>query len=437
VRQITLAAREDVLEEMADPWSKYLDAIHDCHDQLAKIWADDLEKNWKGEAANACHDSWIGLEKKIAEFGNNYAPIIRCFSSARGAVKDATYSIPVPVFSGNRLPGHRAANPPDGPTMYDDYQDNRQEYADYAFRDQALGEVDQEKPIQGVRVRKGKSYTTGDAPSPSETQAMLNRERELRKAAVETWYSTNQATANSAHDKLVADYSEIENKLPQTYGKFRTQSDGGDKKTEDGHHGGGGDGSDLSYGAGAFGSVGGAGVGAGAVHGSLPATKHVSLPSPPSSISDGIRLAGDQDSAGVGPVGSTGLSGSGSSSRLPLSWSTAPAGGSGGAGSFGAVGAGGVGGGFGGMGVPSTSVPEDGWWSRPRSGAVGPAASSPTAQLAAARGGSSAAGSTGGVGMMPHGGTSGNRQRDERQTWLTEDDEDIFRAKPATPGLIE
>jgi hypothetical protein len=39
--------------------------------------------------------------------------------------------------------------------------------------------------------------------------------------------------------------------------------------------------------------------------------------------------------------------------------------------------------------------------------------------------------------MMPHGGSGTNRQRDERQTWLTEDDEDIFRANPAPPGLIE
>jgi hypothetical protein len=57
--------------------------------------------------------------------------------------------------------------------------------------------------------------------------------------------------------------------------------------------------------------------------------------------------------------------------------------------------------------------------------------------LAAGKPGTAGTSGSSGVGMMPHGGSGPNREREERQTWLTEDDEDIFRAKPATPGLIE
>jgi hypothetical protein len=175
----------------------------------------------------------------------------------------------------------------------------------------------------------------------------------------------------------------------------------------------------------------------------MPTTRPAAIPSPPSSITDGIRLAGDPNPGGAGPAGGTSLSG-GAGARLPLSWSTAGGGGvAGGAGGFGAVGAGG---GYGGAGgVPGAATPENGWWTtRPPSGPVGPAAPSPTAErLPTGRTGAGPTGTGSRIGMMPGaGGGAGNRTREERQTWLTEDDDEIFGPTQTAPktnsaGAIE
>jgi hypothetical protein len=425
---------------MAHPWNTYLDALKSCHDELSKIWDRDLEKSWKGDAANACHIAWRELSTNIGKLKEHYDNVPSILASSATLVTETTKAIPIPIFANNKLPGNRDGNPPDGSMLYDDYQDNRSEYADYAFRHQALREAQEQQTPQGVRVPQGRnSYTTGEAPGSADATAMVSRDEKLQKSAVESWYATHQATANQAHDHIVAEYSKTINQIPGPYGDSFAPEERSTGKKEKGsggeHHPGGGDGSGASYGAGSFEAVGGAGIGAGAVHAAIPTARHTSLPSPPQSVTDGIRLAGDADPSGTGGVGGSGsaLAGAGNS-RLPLSWST-PGGGPGGAGGYGAVGASG---GFSGVSVPSTSTPGDGWWNRSPSAAVGPAAQSPTAQLTSAKPTAAGAGGNTGVGMVPHGGGSGsNRQRDERQTWLTEDDEDIFRAKPATPGLIE
>ncbi|MEV0842773.1 WXG100 family type VII secretion target [Actinocatenispora sera] len=431
IRQITLAARADVLNEMADPWKQYMDAIERCHDQLGKVWDTVLDKNWKGEAADACHRYWGTLQQQIRGFSNNYNGVPSVLKSTGEAIREATRAIPIPIFSGNSLPGENGTGGDDaaidGNMLYDDYQNYRGGYADFAFLHKALDE--DANPSAERTYAKDSGY----GRRQDQDKAYSDHDELVRKAAIENWYGENQNTANQAHEKLVTDYAHVLSNLPKPYKKF-IDKDVGDEKAKDpgGHHlPGGGDGSDLSYGAGSFGAVGGAGLGVGAMHASLPATRHSAISSPPSSITDGIRLAGDADPGGAGTVGGSSLSG-GSRSPLPLSWSTT--GGAGGAGSFGAVGAGG---GFGGTDVPATSVPANGWWDRSPSGSVGPAAPTPATKLAAGRPGATAATGGNGVGMMPHGGNSGNRERDERQTWLTEDDEDIFRAKPATPDLIE
>jgi hypothetical protein len=444
VREITLAARSDVIEEMRDPWSKYLSAINACARQFSAIWTEYLEKSWNGDAARACYVEWQKIYVEITNFAKNYSGVDGSLKNAEKAVIEARETIPIPVFNGDRLPGDTDSETGSatdlkitGDDLYSNYQKDSPSYADYAFRARAERELSQGETPVGVREHTKSGYGVNGAVEAYEQPALTSKEKQAREQAIQEWYHTHQSMANVARDNLLTDYAHSKSSLPKSYGGFinKDDHDDGKKKDPGSHHlPGGGDGSGVAYGAGAFGATGGAGLGAGAVHASLPTARHTSTPSPPSSITDGIRLAGDPDPASAGPVGGTGLSGSGSSSRLPLSWSNAPAGG---AGSFGAVGAGGAGGGFGGVGLPGTSAPVDGWWNRPRTGSVGPAANSPAAQLAAARGGASTTGSTSGVGMMPHGGGSGGKQRDERQTWLTEDDEDIFRAKPATPGLIE
>ena len=433
IRQITLAARADVLDEMRDPWNTYVDAIEDCKKRLQNTWEKYLEGEWKGDAANACYASWEKLEREIGAFASNYSVMKDRLNSCMGAVKESTHAIPIPVFAGNSLPGENGTGGADasidGDMLYDDYQSYRGGYADFAFLHRAMEEGS--RPTAERTYSKGNGYGTRQ----DEDKDYSDPDRLVRKAAVENWYGGNQNAANQAHDKLVTAYAHVINNLPHsianTFSPPGDDRDGERKDPGDRHLPGGGDGSGLAYGAGSFGAVGGAGLGAGAMHASLPSTRHSALPSPPSSITDGIRLAGDPAPNGVGTVGGTSLSG-GTASRLPLTGSTP----GGGAGSFGAVGAGGAGAGFG--GVPGTSTPQDGWWSRPPSGAMGPATASPAAQLAAGRSGATgSAARSNGVGMMPHGGGSGNQQREERQTWLIEDDEDVFRVKPATPGLIE
>ena len=429
IRQISLAARADVLDEMADPWHSYLGTINDCHDQLIKIWQTVLEKQWRGDAANACHGYWLELAKNISTFKSTYDPMPDILKAAGNAVTEATHSIPIPVFANGSLPGGNgtggAGARVGGGMLYDDYDNDRSGYADYAFLHTAMQEDTQPKGSRG--------YSGGHYVSRSdENKAYYDQDDLVRQAAVKNWYAEHQNTANQAHDKLVTDYAHTIHNLPHSIGNFRdpaADSDGRDKDSGGHHPRGGDDGSGTAYGAGSFGAVGGAGVGAGAVNASLPTSRHGSIPAPPSSVTDGIHLAGDTNSGGT--PGST------TPSRYPLSFHspTAAGSGSGGAGGFGAVG-GGVG--FGGVGVPATSVPENGWWSRSPSGAMGPPAASPAAQLAAGRGTPTAT-TTGanGMGMMPHAGGAGTGNKEERQTWLTEDDEDVFRAKPATPGLIE
>jgi hypothetical protein len=435
-----------VIEEMRDPWGKYLAAINDCAKQFSAIWTEYLEKEWKGEAANACHAQWMELTKNITQFHNNYSGVDGALKNTARAVTQARETIPIPVFNGDRLPGDgdsETGSATDlkitGDDLYSNYQKESGSYADYAFQRRAERELSQGETPVGVREHTKSGYGVNGAVEAYEQSALTSKEKQAREQAIKEWYHTHQSMANVARDNLITDYAHSKSSLPKPFGEF-DKSGSGDGRDEGGgkkaHLPGGGDGSGAAYSAGSFGAVGGAGIGAGAVHASLPTTRHAALPSPPSSITDGIRLAGDSDPAGVNSVGGTGLSGN--NSRLPLSWSTAPTSGAGGAGSFGAVGAGGFGGGFGAVGASAGSGPEEGWWNRPRSGPVGPATTSPAAQLAAARGGFSKTGGTGGVGgMMPHSGGSGSKQREERQTWLTEDDEDIFRAKPATPGLIE
>jgi uncharacterized protein YukE len=434
IRQITLAARADVLDEMAGPWKQYMDAIESCHDQLGKIWDTVLDKNWKGKAADSCHRYWGTLQQEVRGLSQNYNGMPSILASTGKAIREATHAIPIPIFSGNSLPGENGTGGDDaaidGNMLYDDYQNYRGGYADFAFLHKALNE--DANPSAERTYSKNKGY----GRRRDQDKAYSDHDELVRKAAIENWYGENQNTANQAHDKLVTDYSHVIHNLPQPVGNtFSPPADDDHAKKDPGDHHlpGGGDGAGVSYGAGSFGAVGGAGIGAGAMHASLSPARHSAIPSPPSSITDGIRLAGDANPSGGSPVGGSGLSGA-SGSRLPISWSS-PGGSAGGAGSFGAVG---ISGGFGGDApTAATAMPRDGWWNRSPAGPVGPAAPTPAAKLAAGRPGAAGASGSSGLGMMPHGGSGTNRQRDERQTWLTEDDEDIFRANPAPPGLIE
>ncbi len=361
-----------------------------------------------------------------------------CCGTARASIHDAISAIPIPVFQGNTLPGNFSRGDADGDGLYQDYQNNRPAYADYEFLHKALN-ADGDSYADGVRTRRDGTYRS-DLNSADEVNAITDQDELVRTAAIENWYAGHQSTAHSAREDLLNQYSHTHAKVP-----------GHIQWTTMDHGAGGNDPSasqpfppgSQTYGSGASGGGGGPSVGA------LPSASYDSGGS--SASWPGSRPP--HEMLGAPQVGHPGPSpdpGSGLASSSGLTSPDLPAGlPSSGVGSYGpgGVGGGGIGGGGGwgggsGTGVPATTTAtQRGWWnSRPGSAPMGPRVSAPgTLENTAAMPGRPGSGPAGGMGMMPHGGAGKGGDREEYQTWLTEDDDDIWapRREDITTGWIE
>ncbi|HEY3504437.1 MAG TPA: hypothetical protein VGN37_16865 [Actinocatenispora sp.] len=427
VRAITLAARADVLEHMADRWSAYTDTVSHYADKVAKVW-DILEPSWAGPAADTFHRRLNQLAEDIANVHDNYAAASSVLTASASAVKDAIHAIPIPIFTGGNLPGGAGKGALDGPALYDDYQNDRGNYADYAFRDAALAEGND---VQGVRDgRKGGAYAERNTANDP---ALHTRHDATYKAAIDNWYGENQNTANIAQSHLVKVYADAGHHIPKAVLYEPSQPEGRHPASPPGTAGtsaGGSNGGGEPPSVGALPRTDGGSLTARSLPHALP--PHAVL-GPPET-----RYGGSSDADSPGGTALTAAPGAaptGMEGALPIT-----RGGPGGSG-VGAAAIGGsvVGGGIG--SVPATTVPSDGWWDRPATTPTGPGAPSPAAlKLGGSAPGRGGAGMPGGLGMMPATGHGTKATANEDYTtWLKEDDDEIWgpRWEDQPTGLVE
>jgi hypothetical protein len=418
VRQISLAARDDVLAAMAKHWKTYVDGIGEHGKALHDFWSKNLA-DWHGPAAKACQQSLNSLISNMGKLYQNYSDMPQLMDDCSQSVRDTIGAIPIPLFGGGtpEMPAGGART--DGRGLYEDYDENRSAYADYAFRDRAYKDM-----IGAVRVR-GSGAKAYDINNETHRSSVGHK----YFAEVVHWYATHQKTATRAEDHLHNAYATAHDSVPEKT-KLKIEDPSGDGSADPhatpppgGTPPGGGGGVDT------------AGPALGAlpppVGGKLPSTQSAMLHSLPPHELLGPPTAGDPATAD--PPG-TSLAGDGPGTAAGAGLGVGSAGG------FGAGGLPGVGSAGGGSvgGVPTTASGA-GWWSGPPIGAAaGPRVAGPG--LAAAGGQTTGAARAGGVGMVPHGGSgTGRKEPDEHRTWLTEDDKDVWgpRWEDQFSGLVE
>ena len=128
------------------------------------------------------------------------------------SIHEAISSIPIPVFQGGDLPGNLSRGDSGGDGLYQDYQGNRSAYGDYEFLHKALN-ADGDSYANGVRTRHGGSYRT-DLTSAGERNAITDQDDLVRTAAIKRWYAGHQATAHSAREQLLNQYSHTHSNIP-------------------------------------------------------------------------------------------------------------------------------------------------------------------------------------------------------------------------------
>ncbi|BCJ35011.1 hypothetical protein Athai_25140 [Actinocatenispora thailandica] len=426
VRQISLAARNDVLADMAKHWKSYVDGIGEHVKPVGDVWDDHLS-DWHGPAAKACQAQLQKIAHNLNAIAVNYQEMPRLLQNCSTSVRDAVGAIPIPLFGGGGAELPAGNSQTDGQGLYDDYDQDRSAYADYAFQRRAYDQM-----IAGARVRGAgaKSYHNTAVESDTVTRDYHADPNGKYLEEVAHWYTSHQQTAVHAEEHLHNVYATAHENVPE---RAKIKYDPSGDSSADSHTTpppppppppGGGGGLDT------------AGPALGAlpppVGGKLPSMQSAMLHSLPPHELLGQPTARDPSTA-EDPQG-TSLAGAVPGADVGAGRGVGPAGGIG-AGSLpgvGSAGSGSVG------GMPATASGA-GWWTGPPVGApVGPRVASPRLGAAGAHGAGAAR--VGGVGMMPHSGAgTGRKEPEERQTWLTEDDKDVWgpRWEDQFSGLVE
>jgi hypothetical protein len=426
VRQISLAARNDVLADMAKHWKSYVDGIDDHVKPVGDVWHEHLA-DWHGPAAKACRAQFQKIAHHLNAIAVNYQEMSQLMRDCSTAVRDAVGAIPIPLFGGGGVELPAGNSQTDGQGLYDDYDHDRSAYADYAFQKRAYDQM-----IAGARVRGAgaKSYHNATVDSDTVTHDYHADPNGKYFEEVVRWYTNHQRTATHAEEHLHNVYATAYDNVPES-AKIKYDPSGGG--SADPHATpppppppppGGGGGVDT------------AGPALGAlpppVGGKLPSAQSAMLHSLPPHELLGPPAARDSTTTADPP--GTSLAGDGPGTAAGAAHGARSAGG------IGAGGLPGVGSASGGSagGMPTT-VSGAGWWSGPRIGAAaGPRVASP----GLAAGGTQTTGTArpGGIGMVPHGGSgTGRKDADEHRTWLTEDDKDVWgpRWEDQFSGLVE
>ncbi|MEV0840779.1 hypothetical protein AB0I55_14625 [Actinocatenispora sera] len=415
IRAVTMAGRPDRVFELQLAYNRYFQILDAASRTLREIRGRLNEKDWSGTGADAYRKHYDGLVKAIDTFYEKTSKVVELSGDTGGALARAIADIPLPDMGDLDHLGMHGIQYSDAETgnqvQYHFFRTHRDRYDDGGFLHYVNDQI-------------------GGKPDPSQNNFRGSANPNAQRYAnAKRWYAEGTRQARAAFSTLLAAYNEQTYAIPTTTTDVWSQStyDGGDDGSGAGTHGGGEFG---TAGYGGFGGSSGPSIGA-----PPPPTTDWHAASGPASFDP---ETGTQNVGGAAdyspwndPPGSALAGGA-----APIAARPGSSGGLGGAG--GTAGSyGGVGGGYGGAGGYDPTIGSGG----PVAPPAVPAAGRP-AGVAASRGGGATTGRSAMYGGIPQGAAGGNKERDERRSWLTEDDDEIWRPKNLAPrtnsaGAIE
>jgi hypothetical protein len=450
VTDVVIAGQPKVVHLVGKRWVRlggmmpdYAKTLRDAVDALCGG-----KHGWHGPAAKEYEKVVTQLAKEIGKLSDDCAQLGGYIDDAGSALATAVAAIPVPVDKDtawygdvdHRLPGgaefddslHNSEKFRD--TMVGDYQHHQGSYQNFLSGisvDNAGSRLSNARVAQqGADDYSGRAPDHADpAPGQPAPQDQAQAQREALARRVAAWYHANAATATKAFRELKSHYTDQRDsyrEIADRSSEFRLGTGG---EEDDGY-------------AGYTGAAGSHGPGSGYVTAPDGSRFH---PNVPEHLAQGLQLPGAPAGGTVDDRGRTDLG----ATRRPDLTGLAGHGGGPTSTSLGAAGLGGAGGGGGGAGGIGGDLPGADavpGLVRPGSATSGPSTSpappltSPRAAILGPNARTAARGSTGasGMGMMPSGGGRQGAGRDERTSWLTEDDKDIWRGVPlGPPSVIE
>jgi hypothetical protein len=433
VSQVSLAGRTEEIAAMWRPWKTTVDEGGDLdwlRNQLETL-IESVTDNWQGRDGAMFQQKAQTIGDLIDKIQRNYQTMWNCLNTSRSTLTEAKKSIPIPVFGASYLNGTPTSSHPntsdpalDYGMLYHDYQnssDGTNHYSDFKTRAATLlasaAHKNQTIELHGQGWGNASANIDTDysinlwATTNQNTTRPMNDDQiqGVANKAAEDWYSYNAPLAAKAMETLRTDYAQQAARLPPSV----TRSTVGDSVHQNGSS------TRPSGWSGPTGSASGAGVADSTPAGGTPGWSSATTAPDPVNAAD---LPSQSD---TGSTGSTGLSGLGTATGQPsgggLGTSPGLYGGTGDAGSSG--------GGFGGAGDLRSaagigSVVGSGTSTEPLGIATDPRAFLGSAATSAPR-----AGGPGSALMGMPATATGDRQRDEHLSWLTED-EDVFGARP-------
>jgi len=406
IRAVTMAGRPDRIFELQLAWNKYFQILDAASKTLRQLRSRLGDKDWSGPGADAYRSHYDSLVKAIDDYYAKTSSLIEIAGDTGGALASAIANIPLPDMPNADVDAlgmhgiHYSDAESGNQVQYEFFRTHRDRYADHGFRQYLYDS-------NGISA-DGSGHAAGKVP---------NDPLGAKKNKIDTWYATGTHRARAAFRDLLGAYHEQTTAIPTD--SLRTVET---LPTFDGGSDGSG-GSEVSgSGSGAF-TSGGASIGA---------------PPPPA------HPDGHQGEAGPTWSEMSNTSGTGDSSAWKDPQGSLLAGHTGGPGPVTPGTGNGVGAGTGGIGgdVAGGQVPAGGFGA-PTMPGVGAPAGGKGAGGGVAAGDVAASGRSNTYGAIPAGNTgTGRKDRDERYSWLTEDDEDVWRPKNLAPktnsaGAIE
>jgi hypothetical protein len=405
IRAVTMAGRPDRVFELQLAYNRYFQILDAASRTLRDIRGRLSEKDWSGTGADAYRKHYDSLVKAIDTFYEKTSKVVELSGDTGGALARAIADIPLPDMGDLDHLGMHGIQYSDAETgnqvQYHFFRTHRDRYDDGGFLDYVNQQI-------------------GGKPDPSQNNFRGSANPNAQRYAnARRWYAEGTRQARAAFGTLLAAYNEQTYAIPTYSGGDAFQSDplfGSNDGDGSGGHGGG------RYDGGSYGGLGaGVGTGAGPSIGRPPAPvdgsvgrdqageaagrSHAAMHGPTAwDDQQGSRLAG-------GGFPTTGVHAGGSGSD-GLDVGGAPSYGGGGTAGYDPA-------------VRYGDAP------------VPTAANADAGSLSPGRGGS-ARGTSSTYGVPGSGGSGGRKERDEHRSWLTEDDEDIWRGVPlGPPSVIE
>jgi hypothetical protein len=232
VRDVTLAARAEVVHTMAGNWSSLVGSLRHRHDEFNQIWETWVRPYWSGPAADTAHQHWRKVAEDFRKVADNYGASGPTGSGLPGMLRDCANQInstigriPIPLYENDQNPSLPGGQPDQfsGDALYHDYDTNRDAYEDGQFKQKALNasgtghEGKHDGKVEAGSQTRTHDYhaNTGDADKNHEAVAGLDKTTYAKyKALVDAWYTKNQKPANTAYESLITTYTTHGNSLP-------------------------------------------------------------------------------------------------------------------------------------------------------------------------------------------------------------------------------